>query len=445
MDRYDSAGNPLSQCSAQARDGFSEACTLFHGYFADPVARIDAVLAEEPRFPMGLCLKAGILATSSERGAEPALRSLVGQLQACTPKYNARERGHLAALQAWLAGDFERATEAWGTVLFEFPRDLLALQLAHLGDFYLGHSRMLRDRPARVLQEWDSECPGYGFVLGMHAFGLEESGQYDDAEREGRRALDLDRRDPWAVHAVTHVMEMQGRTADGIAWLEQREADWAPENAFAFHNWWHLALYHLDEDDCETALRLHDDRIRPASSEVQLEMVDASALLWRLWIRNEDVGDRWDELARRWEATVDDGYYAFNDVHAMLALSASGRLEAAGRLLSTMRRACGECGTNAAMTREVGLPVATAVLAFSQGHYESALDTLLPVLPIAHRFGGSHAQRDLLALTALEAALRGHRNGAARALISERLASKPASRFNRELAVRAGMRLRLDG
>ena len=156
---------------------------------------------------------------------------------------------------------------------------------------------MLRDRVAQVLPHWDASMPGYGYVLGMYAFGLEETALYSRAEDIGRRALEINPRDPWAVHAVTHVMEMQGRLRDGIEWLTAREKDWAPNNGFAFHNWWHLALFHLDAGDIARVLELYDRRIRPAPSQVPLEMIDASAMLWRLELRGIDVGARWQQLA----------------------------------------------------------------------------------------------------------------------------------------------------
>src|SRR3546814_2814556 len=145
----------------------------------------------------------------------------------------------MAAARAWLDGDFECALDADGKVAFDYPGDSLALQLGHLGDFYLGRSAMLRDRIAQALPAWDKDVPGYGYLLGMHAVGLEEMGDYRRAEETGRGAIDANPRDPWAVHAVAHVMEMQGRLADGVRWLTERTDDWAPDNGFAFHNWWH--------------------------------------------------------------------------------------------------------------------------------------------------------------------------------------------------------------
>ena len=81
----------------------------------------------------------------------------------------------------------------------------------------------------------------------------------------GRRALELAPEDCWAVHAVTHVMEMQGRIDEGIAFLEERRGDWAaPDNGFAFHNWWHLALFHLDRGDYARALAIYDELLAEA-------------------------------------------------------------------------------------------------------------------------------------------------------------------------------------
>ena len=440
MNQYsDVRGVPVTASDRKLVDQLDEAATLFHGFFADPVAAVDRALERDPGFIMGLALKGGIYATSSEKAAEPVLDEILARLKPLAASANARERGHICALESWRAGRFDAAIEDWGRILFEYPRDLIALQFAHLGDFMLAQSLTLRDRPARVLHAWDRKVPGYGFVLGMWAFGLEESGHYADAERAGREALDLNARDPWSVHAVAHVLEMQNRVDEGIAWLEGRAVDWAPDNLFAFHNWWHLALYHLDRGKFASALELYDTRVRPKPSAVVLEMVDASALLWRLKLHQVETGKRWDELADSWVPNLTDGHYAFNDVHAMMALIGAGRFGEARRLIGMLEQVAARATLNGEMTRLVGLPAARAFLAFGESRYEEALDHLMPALPVAQRHGGSHAQRDVLQLTATEAALRSGKQSAARALVSQRLASKPKSPHNLGLARRCGL------
>jgi hypothetical protein len=232
---------------------------------------------------------------------------------------------------------------------------------------------------------------------------------------------------------------MTGRTDEGIRFLGERSADWAPDNGFAFHNWWHLTLFHLELGDQERALAVYDEHIRPRPSKIAYENVDASALLWRLQLRGADVRERWAALAADWAEVAEEGHYAFNDVHAVAAFVNAERHAEAARTLAAMERALQQPGTNAMMTRDVGLPLAKALVAFSRAQYDECLQLLLPIRTIVHRFGGSHAQRDLVHLTLLEAALRGRRFALARALAAERLDRKPESPFNRLLASRAAL------
>jgi len=437
MTLHDSRGLALSSRNPASLEQLERATALCASYFVDPLATIDAALADDPGFAAGHCLRAALAVMSTERGALPLLADSVNAIEAQGTQANERERMHAAAGRAWLEGDFERSLRGYGDIVVAYPRDLVALQTAHIADFLLGHSTLLRDRIAQVLPQWSRDVPGYGYVLGMHAFGLEETGLYARAEETGRRALELNPRDPWAVHAVAHVMEMQGRIAEGIEWLESRVADWAPENGLAFHNWWHLALHYLDLGDHARVLELYDTRIRPVQNPVSMEMLDASAMLWRLTVRGIDVGRRWEPLAATWSTLACDGFYAFNGVHAVMALVGASRWREVEAAIDSLSIAAAGAGTNAMMSREVGLPVARAFVAFGQGRYDEVVDGLLRVRPHAHRFGGSHAQRDVIHLTLIEAAHRAGQGSLSRALAAERTTLKPSSPFNWRLAARA--------
>lgn len=421
----DHRGAPLTGADTRSLALYETAICQFNCYVGDPVATVDSALAESPDFAMAIALKAYLLLSGMERGPVPQAADLLARLRGLT--LNDRERRHAAATACLIDGAFHRASERLDDILIEDPHDIVALQMGHLLDFYRGDSRNLRDRVARVLPEWDLHMPGYHALLGMHAFGLEETADYDRAEESARRAIALNKRDGWAYHAVAHVMEMTGRYEDGAAFMRDNESGWAPESFFQVHNWWHLALFRLEADQTQEVLKLYDGPIRGGQSAVILDMVDASALLWRLKLRGVDVGDRWDGIADRWQALIEDKLYAFNDCHAVMALLGAGRIGDAERAVAIMTETARKQSDNAVMSRDVGLPLARALVAFEHGKYPATVDLLRPLRNIAQRFGGSHAQRDLIDLTLIEAAKRAGEAGLVRALANERLALKPMS------------------
>jgi hypothetical protein len=349
-----------------------------------------------------------------------------------------QEQRHLIAIAHLIDGRWHMASRVLEDLTMEYPLDLLALQVGHQLDFFRGDARMLRDRIARALPAWSPDVPGYHAVLGMQAFGLEEAGQYAEAERSGRTAVELEPRDAWAQHAVAHVLEMQGRQQEGIAWMRDNQDGWSRDSFFAVHNWWHLALYHLELGEIDEVLALFDGPTYGARSRVILDMIDASAMLWRLHLRGIRLGDRWEALADAWEPVADAGLYAFNDAHAMMAFVGAGRRQSAQRVLAAQIEAMRRPGDNAAFTREVGHPVTLAIHAFGQGNYGETVRQLRSVRNIANRFGGSHAQRDVLDVTLIEAALRSGQQAVAAALSAERAAVKPHSPLARLFIERAG-------
>ncbi|MGE0740977.1 MAG: tetratricopeptide repeat protein [Hyphomonadaceae bacterium] len=432
-DRY---GNAASTASAAAMAKYNEALDLIRLYRGDPIAALDAALAEDPDFGGAWAARAGLLVQQTDAAyAEEAVKSIRAGGAA---KLNDRERRHLQAAQDWVEGRYAEGTARLARIAQENPRDLLALQYAHVGCFFLGLQSELRDWPLQALRAFQAGEDGYSYVLGMAAFGLEECGDYVRADAYGREAVTIDPRDGWAVHAVAHVNEMRGDLERGVPWLANNAQHWAPESGFAYHNWWHLGLLYLDQGDTGKVLKLFDEKVRPdPNAQVVLEWIDASAMLWRLHLEGVDVGDRFEHLAACWQRAGEDAIYAFNDLHAIMAFLGAGRGADAERTLSAMRGAVARGGDNAYMTRKVGLPLAEAFVAFEAGRYGECIDKIAGVRGIAQRFGGSHAQRDVLTLTALHAALRGGFAATAEAFAAERLAHKPHSPWAGRLSARA--------
>jgi hypothetical protein len=435
MQSKDSLGVPVSGASPEGLARLETAVHQFQCYIGDPVATLASAAEASPGMAMGHLFNAYLHLLGTEPNLIAAGRDL--RDRAARLPMNEREKGHLAAVSHIVEGRWHAAARALEDVSIAYPRDPIALQAGHIIDFLVGDARMLRDRIARALPAWDDSMPGYHAVLGMHAFGLEEMGDYARAEAQGRRGVELEPRDGWAQHAVAHVMEMQGRHRDGIAWMRTNPEAWSRESFFCVHNWWHLALYHLDLGDIDQVLALFDGPIYGARSGVVLDMVDASALLWRLHLRGIDVGDRWNAVADKWEPIAAAGTYAFNDAHAMMAFVGAKRTSSAQAVIEAQHAAMGAAGDNSGFTREVGRAVTMAILAFGDGNYSETVRLLRPVRNIANRFGGSHAQRDILDLTLIEAAFRAGNRRLAAALAAERREAKPASPMARLFVERA--------
>jgi len=428
----------MSGANATSLEVYERALRALNIYRGDPVAIIDEALAGQPDFAMGNILRAQVQVTMWERSVVAGIRESIARLESLQGAMNDRERRHAGALKAWAAGDWQRHRDELGSLLAEYPRDLLALQVAHLADFFHADRESLRDRVARALPGWSRDDDAYGLLLGMHAFGLEECGSFGKAEEIGHTALHYDAEDCWAQHAVAHVLEMQARQSEGIQFMELRTKHWAQaDNGFAFHNWWHTALYHLDQGRPQRALEIYDAGIRPQPSEIRLMMLDAAALLWRMHLRGLDVGKRWQELADAYGKGDENGFYAFNDMHAMMAFVATSRGKEAAALLKAVEASAQKRNTNGHMARVAGLAIVRAIEAFGRGEYAEVVSLLAPVRETARVVGGSNAQRDVVSRTLLEAALRVGDKSVARMLAEERVAQKPRCPFSQELRSRA--------
>lgn len=440
---HDHRGNPSGSGSAAARDAVETALWRMMSFYDTPLADLDAAIAADPGWALPHVMKAGFLLSLTEPALCDEAAAHLATARALAGAAPVNERCHLEAQQAVLDGRWLAACRLWDELLISQPRDALALQWAQLWDFYRGDAAGLRLRPARALPEWDGSDPLHAYVLGLYAFGLEESNLYPQAEDIGRQALQANPRVPWAVHAVAHVMEMQGRFEEGSAWLRQHQPAWADGNGFAGHLWWHKGLFRLEALDSAGVLRLVDSHLSGDALQITLQRVDAAAMLWRLHLLGEDVSGHAAALAAGWPAdAADAGYYAFNDVHRVLALLAAGEIGAAEAWLARCAQRALDAGdarrSNHQMAREVGLPLMRGLLALARGDADSAVDLMYPVRALAHGFGGSHAQRDLIDQTLLAAAAQGQRRAIGRALLNERLMAKPATPLTRHWRERLG-------
>lgn len=334
-----------------------------------------------------------------------------------------RDRALAEAHRCAANGDLATAAARLERQLDADPLDLLALKLSHALRFMLGDGRQMLRTTTTAIAHWSPEVTGYGFVLGCHAFGLEESGARQQAEVIGRRAVSHEPGDVWGLHAVAHVLEMDGRTGEGRIWLEPQRKHWADCGAFGKHLVWHLALFHLAEGRHESALDLYDGGITPGREGCFREMSNAVSLLWRLELAGVPVADRWNALAEMAFERRRDSTYAFGSLHNLLALIAAKKIDAARDVVAALARKHGANGA----AESVGLRLAR-VLVDSTGFHDQGKE-LLSLARALPELGGSTAQRDVFLLSLLARAADGGDAGLVAGLTDIRQQQRRDDRF----------------
>ena len=429
--QQDARGLALSTDSGEAARRFDAAIDSYLRYRTDVARLLDGALAADPGFALGHVLRGYLAMLSYKRANVSVAAAALARAEAAAVRLSERERLHLQALRAWVDGRLWRMLEAWEAILADHPTDVLALRLSHFNYFWMGEAGAMRTSVLRAKEGWSENLPGYGTVLSCEAFAREECGEYRAAEAAGRAAVERDPADLWGTHAVAHVMEMEGRHRDGIAWLDALKDNWEGAAAIVHHLWWHRALYHYELGEHDTVLALYDQRIRDlaaplvqAMPDLYIDVQNGAAMLWRLERAGIDVGTRWTELADKAETRIGDALSAFTQPHWMLALAATGRDAAAGRLVAALAEA-GQAGdTLAAVHATVTAPVAAATLAHRRGDWARVVELLFPIRNDFHRLGGSHAQRDIFRQMLADAAARGGRRDVLRVVLAEESAGR---------------------
>lgn len=404
MNLVDALGYRVSGATPAALAAYERALAAFQSWRTGAEVQLKTGLREAPEFLMAHVLQAWQLVCSRDPLLVHAARPVLAR--AADLSANERERGHLAALEAVLGDDFELGKSQLDKLLYRHPRDALALHVAHALDYLTGDLARMASRTVAVLPEWSSELPGYDSVLAVHAFSLGENKEYAQAEDAARMALELNPLNARAHHVMAHVFEMTERPEEGIRWMQEQAYRWSVDTVVATHCWWHLALFHLAARQLDQALDVYDQRVRAQHSRGVADLIDAAALLWRIELAGGDGGGRWAELAMAWVPHIDDGYCSFTDLHAMLAFVGARDWDNARSLEQVLLIARSKQTRYGASTQLLGLPACRALIAYGRGNDALAITLLSSLPPLAHRLGGSHAQRDVLNMTLRQAHAR---------------------------------------
>jgi tetratricopeptide (TPR) repeat protein len=379
----DCLGNALT-----LRDERSVGCVddFVEGFIASEARAVNVLAAagsDESAIVQAYAAAVHMFAESREApaNARPFLERAQTRAGEATP----REQRLVAAIDAWARGDIPHAIALHEEQAKEFPRDLVSLKLGQYHLFNIGDSPGML-RIALNAKDAAAEVP---FLHGMLAFGWEQCHELGQAEAAARRAIDMRRKEPWAHHALAHVMLTQGRIAEGREFMQDASDTWTDLNSFMVtHNWWHQALFALAQEDHEEAMRLYDSRIWGVAKDYSQDQINAVSLLARLELAGVDVGERWQDVADHLVTRTADHVLPFLDVQYLYGLARADRPEADVLMRNIERQA-------APVWRDIAVPVARGMLAHARGEYARAAQELGGGLPRLIEIGGSHAQRDL--------------------------------------------------
>ena len=386
----DPFGNAIGVQHAASVAAVGDFVEGFLGYQPRILAVLAAADADDSLIVQA-CAAALYLFSESPSGPPRARACLARAAQAGLPCTD-RERRFAHAIALWADGEIAQALAAHLALAQACPRDLAAIKLGQYHAFNTGDAATMLQLALHALPA----APEVPALHGMLAFGHEQLHQMGLAEAAARHALSMQPAEPWAQHALAHVMLTDGRLAEGAAFMQQASAQWLGLTSFMrTHNLWHLALFHIALGDAGAALRLYDEQVWGVDKSYSQDQVGAVSLLARLELVGIDVGDRWQALADHLAGRVGDQVLPFLDLQYLYGLARAGRPQAAQLRAGIERFAPQAPLCSRPAWQEVAVPAASGLLAHAQGRWAEAALGLGRALPGLDRIGGSHAQRDL--------------------------------------------------
>ncbi|HET9924472.1 MAG TPA: hypothetical protein VFS98_10145 [Methylomirabilota bacterium] len=422
-DRY---GLTVTTASPAALEHFQEGMDRLLAYGPGAEERFTAALEADPGLAVAHVGRALLAAV---QGDAAAARVAAGHARETVGGATWRERQHVEAVSALVAGETARGLELVDEHVKDFPRDAVLVNQASSSIALAGRS----DREEHRIAFLERLAPAYGddwWFQSALAFTYHEVDRFEESRRLSERSLQQYPANASAAHNLAHISFETLDIDAGAAFLEEWMTGYDRNAHFHCHLAWHQAMFALHEGRYARALEIFErDILR--SVNPRSAMTDGTALLWRVKLDGaHDQPLPWRSLADL-AGRVSRPGYLFGEVHAALAYAACGDEAALTQLMDGLRAL--DAKGNPIAGRVV-LPLVQGIAAFAAGDYAGALAHFEPVESEMHRIGGSHAQWELFEETMVLSYLGLERYDDALCLVRRRLARRASPRDQRWLA-----------
>jgi len=382
----DSRGHQITSSNEQAANACAAAMDHYMERKSDVAAQLQTAVEHDPECAVAHAIMGLMLHGARHASFQPKIIESLAKAKQYASGVSEREQHYIKALEFAAVGQLDDSVGCFESILKKTPTDGFALSLCQAELFWLGDMTRSLAASTSVATQWDERVSGFSEFLAMHAFDLEEAGQYSRAEHAGRKAVDLNPENIWATHAVTHVLYMQGRHVEGIDWIGGLQNNWNAVGQMQFHVWWHKCLFHLERGEHDAVLEGYDNWVRnrehelvQALPDLYIDLQNGASLLWRLEFAGVSVGDRWAEMAKLVVMRLGDLSNPFTSAHFAVILAAVGDFKSCDQLVSAMSDFATTSSKTLAMNyANAGIPAAQAAVAHRKKDYARALELLLP-------------------------------------------------------------------
>jgi len=416
--RFDAYDLPVSTSSGPALKSYDHGVDALVSWKESATGLFRRAIELDPELAiahagLAVCLVHDDLAAEAMAACEAA------RAAAIAAKVTPRERVYVEAIGLFVTGQWVACEQLIGAHLKTYPRDLVIAWRLYEMFFWEGRPQDMLELTTTLMEYY----PADSYMLGLHAFAVEENGRRGEAARLAEAALARNAEDPWAVHALAHALFESGSFKAGATRLPPAILACTGMNWFSHHLRWHEALMHFARGDYGSARELSHRYMEHHPSAYTNDLHDSTSMLWRFDLVGQDTGDRWKPFAAIARERVKGMNMPFTEPHLALALAATKDKAAAQVQLDRLKIQAQ--GDESKLFGEVVIPLIEGLHAFADGDYPLVVAKIEPIRSRIIGIGGSFAQRDVFTDTLFEAAFRAGDTERCGRFLGERIARRP--------------------